>query len=91
VQAVIFLGPKVDEGCVVESVAPAWSRILKLLGDDHGAKYRIDPRKWEEIIAGAYKEAGFDDVILTPRSHDHGRDVIATKKGVYSKVIGQCS
>lgn len=36
----------------------------------------------EEIIAGAYKTAGFDEVILTPRSGDLGRDVIAVKRGI---------
>jgi restriction system protein len=38
--------------------------------------------KWEEMIAGTYKASGFDEVILTPRSGDHGRDVIAIRKGV---------
>ena len=45
--------------------------------------YQIDPRQWEEIIAGAYSADGYE-VILTPRSGDHGRDVIATKSGVCS-------
>ncbi|MBI3570275.1 MAG: restriction endonuclease [Gammaproteobacteria bacterium] len=36
------------------------------------------------MIAGAYSQAGFDEVILTPRSGDKGRDVIATKFGVGS-------
>ena len=35
------------------------------------------------MIAGAYKENGFD-VILTPRSGDKGRDVIATLPGSVS-------
>jgi restriction system protein len=52
--------------------------------------YKIPPRKWEEIIAGAYKEAQFDEVILTPRSGDLGRDVIAVKKGLGTvKLIDQ--
>jgi restriction system protein len=47
-------------------------------------------RLWEEIVAGAYKKAGFDEVILTPHSGDHGRDVIAVKKGLGSiRVIDQ--
>src|SRR5262249_31163577 len=51
--------------------------------------YEIPPHVWEEIIAGAYKNAGFDEVTLTPRSGDHGRDVIAIKKGIGSiKIIG---
>ena len=52
--------------------------------------YEIDPFAWEEIIAGAYKEAGFDEVILTPRSGDKGRDVIATKRDIVTiRVIDQ--
>jgi restriction system protein len=52
--------------------------------------YQIDDRKWEELIAAAYKKAGFDEVILTPRSNDHGRDVIAVKHGFWSvRIIDQ--
>lgn len=44
----------------------------------------------EEIVAAAYDKEGFDEVILTPRSGDYGRDVIAIKKGVVSlKFIDQ--
>jgi restriction system protein len=42
----------------------------------------LTPRKWEEIIAASYDASGlFDEVTLTPRSGDRGRDVIAVKKG----------
>jgi restriction system protein len=52
--------------------------------------YQLDGRKWEEIVAGAYKTAGFDEVTLTPRSGDYGRDVIAVKRGLGSvRVIDQ--
>jgi restriction system protein len=45
--------------------------------------------KFEELIAGASKKDGYDEVILTPRSGDDGRDVIAIKKGVGSvKILG---
>src|SRR5262249_33532665 len=51
---------------------------------------QIAAHKWEEIIAGAYHKAGFDEVTLTPRSGDHGRDVIAVKRGLGSiRVIDQ--
>jgi restriction system protein len=50
--------------------------------DDPSLIYQIDPRKWEEIIAASYQESGlFDEVILTQRSNDGGKDVIALKKG----------
>jgi restriction system protein len=45
--------------------------------------YGIDPRVWEELIAGAYERAGYE-AILTPRSGDYGRDVVATKHGIGS-------
>ena len=48
---------------------------------DPDAIYQIPWRTWEEIIAGAYRRAGFDEVILTPRKGDRGKDVIAVKHG----------
>lgn len=83
-KALITLGAADSEGRFVEAVAVPWFEILRLIQRDPGAAYRIDPRQWEEIIAGAYSQAGYDEVILTPRSGDKGRDVIATKFGVGS-------
>jgi restriction system protein len=81
-QAVIVPGDYVSDGRIIESVAPAWLEIARLMQRDPSAIYQIDDRKWEEIIAGAYKKAGFEEVILTPRSGDFGRDVIAVKYGL---------
>jgi len=53
-----------------------------LLAREPALAFQIEARKWEEIIAGAYKTAGFDEVTLTPRSGDLGRDVIAIKRGI---------
>jgi restriction system protein len=50
------------------------------LRKDPAAAFQIPPRTLEEMIAAAYKKDGFDEVTLTPRSGDHGRDVIAVKK-----------
>jgi restriction system protein len=56
--------------------------IINELLKDPSRVYGIDPRKWEEIIAGAYEASRlYDEVTLTPRSGDRGRDVIAVKKG----------
>ena len=47
-------------------------------------------RYFEEMVAASYEVAGFDKVILTPRSGDLGRDVIATRNGFYSvRVLDQ--
>jgi restriction system protein len=83
-KALITLGAANSEGRLVEAVAVPWFEILRIIQRDPKAAYEIDPRKWEEIIAGAYSQAGFDEVILTPRSGDKGRDVVATKFGIGS-------
>ena len=80
-KAVLELGNKVEDGMIVQVVTEPWWQILEILDRDPRAAFEIPPRKWEEIIAGAYVQAGFDEVILTPRSGDFGRDVIATKNG----------
>lgn len=82
-QAVVIPGEKTPEGQIIEAVAIPWFKIVHLMQRDPGAIYQLDWRKWEEIIAGAYKEQGFD-VVLTPRSNDKGRDIIATSRGVGS-------
>ena len=79
-QAVIIPGDKTAEGQLVEAVAVPWFEIIELIIRSPDAIYEIDWRKWEEIIAGAYKQQGFE-VELTPRSNDKGRDVIATLRG----------
>lgn len=89
-QTVIVPGPQTSEGTLIEAVALPWFTIIALLQHDPNIAYQLPPDKWEEIIAGVYKHAGFDEVILTPRSGDFGRDVIAIKKGVCSiRVIDQ--
>jgi restriction system protein len=81
-QAVIIPGARTNEGQLVEAVALPWFDIIESLRRDPSLAFQIKPRKWEEIIAGAYQRAGFDEVILTPRSGDFGRDVIANKRGL---------
>lgn len=89
-QTVIVPGGKTQEGQLIAAVAIPWFEIVKLLEKDSAAAYQIPDWKWEEIIAGSYKRAGFDEVTLTPRSGDHGRDVIAVKRGLGSvRVIDQ--
>ena len=89
-KSVIVAVDKTAEGRLIESVGIPWIEIVELLAKDWSIAFQIPPEKWEEIVAGAYKKAGFDDVIITPRSGDYGRDVIAIKKGIGSvRVIDQ--
>jgi restriction system protein len=71
----------VAEGTLIRSVSALWYEIVKQLGSNWQLAYEIPPEKWEEIIAGGFKKAGYDEVTWTPRSGDHGRDVIAIKRG----------
>ncbi len=80
-QAVLVPGARVPEGHLVAAVAIPWFEIIDRIRADPSIIHQIDWRKWEEIIAAAYKQAGFE-VILTPRSNDKGRDVIATRLDV---------
>lgn len=89
-KALLSFGDKISEGRLVEAVGVPWFSILEMINKDPQSIYQIDPFKWEEIIAGAYDAAGFDEVILTPRSGDKGRDVIAIINGVGSiKIVDQ--
>ncbi|TAY79704.1 restriction endonuclease [Rhizobium ruizarguesonis] len=79
-----------DRGFSISAVTIPWYAIARTLHTNPAAAYEIPADKWEEIIAGAYLQSGYDEVILTPRSRDYGRDVIATKKGFGSvRVIDQ--
>jgi restriction system protein len=79
-QAIIEVGDRTKEGQLVRAVALPWLEIIRFMLQDPRLIYELDPRKWEELIAGAWKKEGYD-VILTPRSGDRGRDVIATLHG----------
>ena len=89
-QTVIVAGPKTGEGRLIEAVALPWFDIVEMLKRNPSIAFQLAPEKWEEMVAGAYQRAGFDEVILTPRSGDFGRDVIAIMRGIGSiRVIDQ--
>jgi restriction system protein len=78
-------GDERDRGDIIIAVWPAWNEIIRQIERDPKAVFEIDPRKWEEIIAGNYERSGqFDEVLLTPRSGDFGRDIVAIKNGFWS-------
>jgi restriction system protein len=79
--AIVKVERKVSNGEIITLVDPIYTYLIDEIKKDSQIIYRIDARRWEEIIAAAYAKAGFDEVILTPRSGDYGIDVIAIKKG----------
>jgi restriction system protein len=70
------------EGILIKSTSLVWNEIVQALGNDWALAYQLRSDQWEEIVAGAFKKAKYDEVTLTPRSGDHGRDVIAVKRGI---------
>jgi restriction system protein len=89
VSSIIIPDREVGEGLLIKSASVVWASIVAELKLDWSRAFEIPPEKWEEIIAGAFDRAGFDQVILTPRSGDYGRDVIAISEGVGCiKIIG---
>ena len=84
IQAILTFGDKTSEGVLVQGVSVVWFEIIEHFRTDPDAIFKYDPRKLEELIAGAYERAGYDEVTLTPRSNDKGRDVIAVKRGIGS-------
>lgn len=88
--AIVKFELAVPDGDIIKFVDPVYSYLVGEIERNPAIIYEIGPRKWEEIIAAAYDKEGFDEVILTPKSGDYGRDVIAIKKGFYSvKFIDQ--
>lgn len=80
-QALVEPLHQVEEGFIIKILEPAWRQIRDALQRDPNALSTLSPRQWEELVAASYDKAGFDEVILTPRSGDFGRDVIAIRKG----------
>lgn len=79
-----------EHGSIIQLVGPAWNAIIRALADDPAALFRLTPEQMEQLVAASYDAAGFDEVILTPRSGDLGRDVIAIKRGWFSvRIIDQ--
>jgi restriction system protein len=88
-QAVVSLGEKTPEGHRIQAVTLPWFTLIEKIQRDAAYLNQIDWRKLEELVAGAYEQAGYD-VVLTPRSADRGRDIVAIKHGVCSiRIIDQ--
>lgn len=67
------------EGLLIKSYAAVWIEVAQQLGQDWNKAHQLTDRQWEEMLAGALDKDGYQ-VTLTPRSKDHGRDVIAVKR-----------
>ena len=88
VSSLIIPERKTTEGILVRSTSAIWSEIVQKLGSDWNLAFQLTPDQWEELIAGAFHKEGYE-VTKTPRSGDHGRDIIAIKDGIGTvKILG---
>jgi restriction system protein len=76
----------VEDGIRIGKPTIPWFEIRRQLSQDPEFRFWFAdyPRRFEEFIAGMYQMDGCDEVVLTPRSGDHGRDVIATRYGSHN-------
>ena len=81
VKTLIIPGGKTQAGTLVKGVSTLWFQMLRMIQDDPDSIHHIDCWKWEELLAGAYKQDGWEIVTLTPKKSDKGIDVIAERKG----------
>jgi len=89
VQGVVEPYSATSEGQLVHAFVTPWRTIVERLKKDWMLAFKIPPRIWEEMIAAAFDQDGYDEVTLTPRSGDFGRDVIAVKRGICCvRIIG---
>lgn len=72
---------------IVRMVAPAWLELVRLIQANPNIMHSMADRNFEELIAGAYKRAGFDKVVLTPQSARpwRGCDCRETRVGAYPR------
>jgi restriction system protein len=82
VQGVVQPYGSTAEGELVRALVVPWRAIVERLKKDWKEAFQIPWRIWEELIAAAFEQDGYDEVTLTPRSGDHGRDVVAIKRGI---------
>lgn len=88
-QSLIVPYGKTNEGILVRENAIIWGSIVASLSSQIELCYQLSPEEWEQLIAGAFSKAGYQEVTLTPRSGDKGRDIIAVRTGFGTvKILG---
>lgn len=73
----LLLAP--DHASRLERVEQLPFRLLQAVLADPRVIRRLEPRQFEEFVCETVDKLGFRNIILTPRSGDGGRDVIASR------------
>jgi len=75
---------------LVRAVAVPWVEIVSFIEKNPDCLHQLPWDRVEELVAGAYEREGWEEVTITPRSGDGGRDIIAVKKGICAiRIIDQ--
>jgi hypothetical protein len=72
VSSVIIPERASGEGILIRSTSVVWDEIVRALGADWSLAYGLPPERWEEIVAGAFKRAQYDEVTLRARATTAG-------------------
>lgn len=89
-KTLIVPGKECSEGILVDAVSTVWLEIVNHIKQDSEFLFQLDWRQLEELVAGAYRQSGWD-VILTPRRGDRGIDIVATRSDIGQlRFIDQC-
>jgi len=86
-RGVLYKGETGKQGAIIIRPAVLWREYCTRVVADWQSAYEIPSDIWEEIVAGAFSQARFSEVILTPRSRDGGKDVIAVRHGPLSMKV----
>jgi restriction system protein len=88
ISSIVIPGKGRYAGRLIKAIPMVWDELVQSLRTNWQQVYSMPPERLEEIVALAFNKAGYE-VTLTPRSRDHGRDVIAISRGVGCiKIIG---
>src|SRR4051812_15983090 len=63
--SIIIPDRQTGEGVLIRDTSLVWNEIVQALGEDWSIAYQIPPERWEEIVAGAFRKAKYDEVVLT--------------------------
>lgn len=55
-------------------------RVLEAVSREPNLMYQLASREFESLIAQLLERFGFENILLTPKANDGGRDIVATKR-----------
>jgi restriction system protein len=77
-----------NEGVLIRATTQLFDEIARDLGNDWSRVLELTPEQWEHLVGGYLSKMGYE-VVITSRSGDFGRDLIARKPDIGAfKLLG---